>query len=54
MTVQESDSKNKGFPDFWKNELKTFLDSPEILIMKKTKRSEKETDIRPFDSSDGA
>lgn len=48
VTVKESDSKGQGFPDFWKNELKTFLDSPEILIMKKTKRSEKETDIRPL------
>ena len=48
VTVKKATVKRQGFPDFWKNELKTFLDSPEILIMKKTKRSEKETDIRPL------
>ena len=32
----------------WKNRVKEFLAQPEIKVMKKTKRSEKEIDIRPF------
>lgn len=35
-------------PGFWAEELGNFLSASEILIMKKTKRSEKETDIRPM------
>ena len=32
----------------WKSRVKEFLAQPEIKVMKKTKRSEKEIDIRPF------
>lgn len=40
--------EGKEIPDFWKEDLEKFLLASEILIMKKTKRSEKETDIRPM------
>ena len=33
---------------FWKDKITEFLAQPEIKVMKKTKRSEKEIDIRPF------
>ena len=32
----------------WKDKISDFLAQPEITVMKKTKRSEKEIDIRPF------
>ena len=32
----------------WKDKINDFLAQPEIKVMKKTKRSEKEIDIRPF------
>ena len=32
----------------WKDKISDFLAQPEIKVMKKTKRSEKEIDIRPF------
>lgn len=32
----------------WKEKLKAFLDQDSILVLKKTKKSEKETDIRPL------
>ena len=32
----------------WKDKINDFLAQPEITVMKKTKRSEKEIDIRPF------
>ena len=32
----------------WKNKILEFTEQPSILIMKKTKKSEKEVDIRPF------
>ena len=31
----------------WKDKINDFLAQPEIKVMKKTKRSEKEIDIRP-------
>ena len=35
-------------PEAWKKGVCDFLARPEILVMKKTKRSEKEVDIRPM------
>lgn len=35
-------------PEDWKQQAGDFLAGPEILVMKKTKRSEKEVDIRPM------
>lgn len=35
-------------PDTWKNACAGFLAQPQILVMKKTKRSEKEVDIKPM------
>lgn len=32
----------------WKDKVEAFLEQNEILVMKKTKKSEKEVDIRPF------
>lgn len=32
----------------WKEKVESFMEQPEILIVKKTKKSEKEVDIRPF------
>lgn len=40
--------EKKDIPPFWRESLEAFLSAPEILIVKKTKRSEKETDIRPL------
>lgn len=36
------------FPAGWKNKWMAFVQQPSILVVKKTKRSEKEMDIRPF------
>ena len=35
-------------PDNWKNKVETFMAQPEIVVLKKTKRSEKEVDIKPM------
>ena len=36
------------FPADWKEKAETFMDQPEISIVKKTKKSEKEVDIKPM------
>jgi radical SAM-linked protein len=36
------------FPDDWKDKLTVFLSQPEIRILKQTKRSETEVDIKPL------
>ena len=38
----------KGLAEGWKDRVEEFLAQPEIVILRKTKRSEKETDIRPW------
>lgn len=35
-------------PDTWKNKVETFMAQPKIVVLKKTKRSEKEVDIKPM------
>ena len=40
--------KNGTFPTGWQEKAKTFMEQPEILILKKTKKSEKEVDIKPM------
>lgn len=40
--------KNNAFPADWKEKANDFLNQPEILIVKKTKKSEKEVDIKPM------
>lgn len=40
--------KNHAFPEGWKEKISTFLEQPEIMILKKTKKSEKEVDIKPM------
>ncbi len=36
------------FPSDWKDSFIRFMEQPEIRILKQTKRSEKEVDIRPL------
>ena len=43
-----SHAKNNGFPEGWKEKAAAFLEQPQILIVKKTKKSEKEVDIKPM------
>lgn len=40
--------KHNAFPDGWKEKAKDFLNQSEILIVKKTKKSEKEVNIKPM------
>ena len=43
-----SSLKKGEFPDGWIDKAKGFMEQPEILIVKKTKKSEKEVDIKPM------
>lgn len=43
-----SSLKKGALPADWKDQVDPFLDQEQILIVKKTKRSEKEVDIRPM------
>ena len=43
-----SSLKYGEFPDNWKEKAKDFMNQPSILIVKKTKKSEKEVDIKPM------
>ena len=43
-----SSVKNDAFPEDWKEKAKGFMNQPEIHITKKTKKSEKEVDIKPM------
>lgn len=38
----------RAVPESWEKQVQEFLAQPEILVMKKTKRSEKEVNIRPM------
>ena len=46
--LREHNSETAVFPDNWNEALAAFLEQPEIKVMKKTKRSEKEVDIKPM------
>ena len=35
-------------PESWKGKVESFMAQPEIVVLKKTKRSEKEVDIKPM------
>lgn len=51
VTLQESVKTSdiiKKIPDVWKERAVDFLAQPEIKVLKKTKRSEKEVDIKPM------
>ena len=41
-------SKEKAFPEEWKEMISQFMEQEQIIVWKKTKRSEKEVDIRPM------
>ena len=41
-------SKEKAFPKEWKEMISQFMEQEQIIVWKKTKRSEKEVDIRPM------
>ena len=43
-----SSLKNGEFPDDWKEKAEGFMSQPSISIVKKTKKSEKEVDIKPM------
>ena len=43
-----SNLKNGEFPQDWKEKAEGFLNQPSISIVKKTKKSEKEVDIKPM------
>ena len=43
-----SREKGKRFPTDWKERVEEFLAQPQILIVKATKKSEKEVDIKPM------
>lgn len=43
-----SNVKNNAFPGNWREKAAGFIDQEEILIVKKTKKSEKETNIKPM------
>lgn len=43
-----SSLKNGSFPEGWKEQVVKFMEQSEILIVKKTKKSEKEVDIKPM------
>ena len=43
-----SSVKTGNFPNGWKEKLNDFMNQSEILIVKKTKKSEKEVDIKPM------
>ena len=38
----------KDITDEWKEKIAAFMDQPEIRVLKQTKRSEKEVDIKPM------
>lgn len=40
--------KNGVLPEDWKEKIVSFMEQPQILIVKKTKKSEKEVDIKPM------
>ena len=43
-----SNVKNDAFPENWKEKAAGFMNQEQILIVKKTKKSEKEVDIKPM------
>ena len=43
-----SNVKGDVFPENWKEKAEGFMSQPEICILKKTKKSEKEVDIKPM------
>lgn len=43
-----SNVKGDVFPESWKEKAEGFMSQPEICILKKTKKSEKEVDIKPM------
>ena len=43
-----SSLKNGAFPEDWKEKAEGFMNQPSISIVKKTKKSEKEVDIKPM------
>ncbi|MGF0032886.1 TIGR03936 family radical SAM-associated protein [Bariatricus sp. SGI.154] len=51
VTLQESFKTSdaiKRIPDLWQEKVVNFMNQPEIVVLKRTKRSEKEMDIKPM------
>ena len=43
-----SSIKTGEFPGDWKEQISSFMEQPSIMVLKKTKKSEKEVDIKPM------
>ena len=43
-----SSIKTGEFPVDWKEQISSFMEQPSIMVLKKTKKSEKEVDIKPM------
>lgn len=48
MALKEYRSLEPVFPLTWKEKVEAFMNQPQIVVLKKTKRSEKEVDIKPM------
>lgn len=51
VTLQESFKTSdviRKIPDLWREKVTDFMNQPEIVVLKRTKRSEKEVDIKPM------
>lgn len=48
LSLSEYNSKEFLFPEEWSEKITEFLKQPEIIVLKKTKRSEKNVDIKPM------
>ena len=48
MALRENNSTKPVFPLDWNGQIEAFLEQPEIVVRKKTKRSEKDVDIKPM------
>ena len=47
-SLREYNSREPVFPSFFADKIQAFLAQPSIVVLKKTKRSEKEVDIKPM------
>lgn len=48
LDSRRSSDITKKLPEEWKKKIEAFMEQPEITVMKKTKRSEREVDIKPM------
>lgn len=48
LESRKSSEITRPIPTEWEKQIEAFMNQPEIMILKKTKRSEKEVDIKPM------